>query len=230
MVHIIGKSVDWNVNAEKLPCAGLRLNASKPESRLKVTMRCFSLVMTITLGFGLWSYESTVRPPPESDGAVGLKSSSKYLKRQILCIRLKIERGIVRMRVVFVPRSVEIKPLFSELMSELESGKTFKRNWNSLNGLFWFLLFFLPKVFATPCEGAVEIVRLRRVSCGRCLCIALLTKLRHLMEIRSGLGTKQHCNGRIYRTGSFFTSGCGGLTVSLVVVSHSKFVSLRVCK
>ena len=28
-------SVDWKVNAEKLPCVGLRLNASKPESMLE---------------------------------------------------------------------------------------------------------------------------------------------------------------------------------------------------
>ena len=46
---------------------------------------------------------------------VGLKSNCKYWRGQILCIRLKIERGIVRTRVVFVPRSVEIKPLLSEL-------------------------------------------------------------------------------------------------------------------
>ena len=65
------------------------------------------------------SYDCTVQPPPESDGAVGLKSICKYWKRQILCIRLKIERGIVRMRVVFVPRSVEIKPLFSDLNLEV---------------------------------------------------------------------------------------------------------------
>ena len=35
MVHIIGNSVGGNVNAEKLPCVGLRLNASKPESMLE---------------------------------------------------------------------------------------------------------------------------------------------------------------------------------------------------
>ena len=83
-------------------------------------------------------------------GCSGWKSSLKYLKKQILCIRLKIERGIVRMRVVFVPRSVEIKPLFSELKFWVEKvGKTFKRNWNSLSGLFRFLLIFLHSVSVT---------------------------------------------------------------------------------
>ncbi len=38
------------------------------------------------------------------------ESSPEYRRRQILCRRLNIERGIVRMRVVIVPRSVEIKP------------------------------------------------------------------------------------------------------------------------
>jgi hypothetical protein len=31
----LANSVDGNISAEKLPCAGLRLNASKPESMLK---------------------------------------------------------------------------------------------------------------------------------------------------------------------------------------------------
>ena len=45
------------------------------------------------------------------------ESSPEYRRRQILCRRLNIERGIVRMRVVIVPRSVEIKPYV--LRSEL---------------------------------------------------------------------------------------------------------------
>ena len=34
MVHIIGNAVGGNASAAKLPCVGLRLNASKPESML----------------------------------------------------------------------------------------------------------------------------------------------------------------------------------------------------
>ena len=49
------------------------------------------------------------------------ESSPEYRRRQILCRRLNIERGIVRMRVVIVPRSVEIKPfvLRSDLLTSM---------------------------------------------------------------------------------------------------------------
>ena len=40
-------------------------------------------------------------------------------ERLILCRRLKRERGIVRVRVAFVPRFTEIKPLFLESLTFL---------------------------------------------------------------------------------------------------------------
>jgi len=42
-------------------------------------------------------------------------STEKAVEDRLCCLRLKIERGVVRKRVVSVPRSVEIKPLFSDL-------------------------------------------------------------------------------------------------------------------
>ena len=72
--------------------------------------------MKITLGFRV--HDHTIARSDfcvKATKVVGLKSNCKYWRGQILCIRLKIERGIVRTRVVFVPRSVEIKPLLSEL-------------------------------------------------------------------------------------------------------------------
>ena len=45
----------------------------------------------------------------------GLKALKNIWKVRSFVYDLTIERGIVRMRVVFVPRSVEIQPLFSEL-------------------------------------------------------------------------------------------------------------------
>ena len=43
------------------------------------------------------------------------KRLEKAVEDRLCCLRLKIERGVVRKRVVSVPRSVEIKPLFSDL-------------------------------------------------------------------------------------------------------------------
>ena len=82
--------------------------------------------MKITLGFRV--HDHTIARSDfcvKATKVVGLKSNCKYWRGQILCIRLKIERGIVRTRVVFVPRSVEIKPLLSELTF---SGLCYERN------------------------------------------------------------------------------------------------------
>ena len=121
------------------------------------------------------------------------------------------------MRVVFVPRSVEIKPLFSELKFWVEKvGKTFKRNWNSLSGLFRFLLIFLHSVSVYWWEKE----SLGSFLCGVRLCIALLpssgTSRGH------ALGSIQYRKGRIYRLAA---TCIRGPAVSLVVVPHSKLVS-----
>ena len=44
----MANSVDGDVNAEKLPCAGLRLNASKPESMLEnLVMLLFQILSRV---------------------------------------------------------------------------------------------------------------------------------------------------------------------------------------
>lgn len=123
------------------------------------------------------------------------------------------------MRVVFVPRSVEIKPLFSELKFWVEKvGKTFKRNWNSLSGLFRFLLIFLHSVSVYWWEKAC-------CSCGKFpvwgeTLYCVIAKLRYLLRscLRAySISQRENLSAR----GNLYT----GTAVSLVVVPHSKLVS-----
>ena len=51
------------------------------------------------------------------------ESSPEYRRRQILCRRLKTDLGIVRVRVVYVPRSIEIHPWFFELKAGVPKGR-----------------------------------------------------------------------------------------------------------
>ena len=65
---------------------------------------------------GLRSYDARSNPHLKVLGLSGWKAPVNIGKDRSFVYDLNIERGIVRMRVVFVPRSVEIKPLFSDLI------------------------------------------------------------------------------------------------------------------
>ena len=90
MVHIIGNPLSGNANGGKLPCVGLRLNASKPESMLESGDMSFpSVIMSKQRPSGPRSYngDGTVRNKTPSQTLPNNKF--KYRERQILCIRLK---------------------------------------------------------------------------------------------------------------------------------------------
>ena len=64
--------------------------------------------------FGRVQDHNIVEAPPfgQTEGAWCWKTSSKIGKDKSFAYDLNRERGIVSMRVAFVPRSAEIKPLF----------------------------------------------------------------------------------------------------------------------
>ena len=85
-------------------------------------MRSFSHVMKNNRRpSGPRSHYCTVHSSYESDGVSGLKACVNIGEDRSFVTTQK-ERGIVRTRVVFVPRSVEIKPPFSDLKPAVPDG------------------------------------------------------------------------------------------------------------